>query len=126
MEINLSKSDMSPQACKVSKNNICMDNTNEICMHDACIKQDGAFDTNQMFNFTRDECRVCGDNPVCCYFEGISCRACFDFFKRTIKFKNSYWCKQYDRCPIYKEIRAQCQSCRFKKCLKIGMNPNKV
>ena len=117
---------MSPQTCKVSKNNIYIYNTNEICMQDACIKQDGTYDTNKMFNLTRDAFQVCCDTLVCCYYEGILCRACFDFFKRTVKLKKSYLCKQCTRCPINKVIRDHCQSCRFEKCLKIGMNPYKV
>ena len=103
-----------------------MDNTNQICIQDACIKQYAAFDTEQMFNFSRDVCHVCGDTPVCRYYNGTSCKPCFYFFKRTVKYNKTYKCKESDNCPIFKEIRTQCQSCRFKKCLKIGMNPNKV
>ena len=88
------------------KKEILRDKANKICIQDACIRQDYAFsfDTEKMFNFTRDVCQLCGDNPVCCYFEGISCRACFDFFKRTVKSKKSYLCKEFDACPIRQVI----------------------
>ena len=67
-----------------------MDNTNQICIQDVCIKQYAAFDTEQMFNFSRDVCHVCGDTPVCRYYNGTSCKPCFYFFKRSIKFEKEY------------------------------------
>ncbi len=53
--------------------------------------------------------------PPCCLCQG--------FFRRTIQ-KNlhpSYSCK-YDGCCIIDKItRNQCQLCRFKKCIAVGM-----
>ena len=68
-----------------------MDNTNQICIQDACIKQYAAFDTEQMLNFSRDVCHVCGDTPVCRYYNGTSCKPCFYFFRNN----HAAHCNQY-------------------------------
>lgn len=45
------------------------------------------------------------------------------FFRRTIQ-KNlspTYACKYEAKCVIDKVTRNQCQECRFKKCIAVGM-----
>lgn len=45
------------------------------------------------------------------------------FFRRTIQ-KNlnpTYACKYEGKCVIDKVTRNQCQECRFKKCIAVGM-----
>lgn len=45
------------------------------------------------------------------------------FFRRTIQ-KNlnpTYACKYEGKCAIDKVTRNQCQECRFKKCIAVGM-----
>uniref|UniRef100_A0A8C4N7T0 Nuclear receptor domain-containing protein n=1 Tax=Eptatretus burgeri TaxID=7764 RepID=A0A8C4N7T0_EPTBU len=45
------------------------------------------------------------------------------FFRRTIQ-KNlhpSYACKYDHSCSVDKVTRNQCQECRFKKCMAVGM-----
>lgn len=34
----------------------------------------------------------------------------------------TYSCKQNGDCPIDKDLRCSCRHCRFKKCLKVGMD----
>ncbi|XP_039199605.1 thyroid hormone receptor beta isoform X3 [Crotalus tigris] len=49
--------------------------------------------------------------------------ACQGFFRRTIQ-KNlhpTYSCKYEGKCVIDKVTRNQCQECRFKKCIYVGM-----
>ena len=110
------------------KRKILHDNTNAISIQDACIKKDYSFnfDATKMLFFSRDVCQICGATPVCKYFEGNSSRACFGFFKRSVKSKNSNMCKEFNKCLIHKQTRNECQSCRCNKCLRIGMNPDKV
>ena len=69
---------------------------------------------------------MCGDKSKSRYFDAISCKACRDFFKRSIKLKKQYKCREYNVCQVNKMTRNQCQACRFNKCLSIGMNPNNV
>ncbi|XP_019964173.2 thyroid hormone receptor alpha-B isoform X2 [Paralichthys olivaceus] len=72
----------------------------------------------------KDEpCVVCGDKATGYHYRCITCEGCKGFFRRTIQ-KNlhpSYSCK-YDCCCIIDKItRNQCQLCRFKKCIAVGM-----
>lgn len=99
----------------------------------------------------KDEpCVVCGDKATGYHYRCITCEGCKvrfptleplesqsqsvlthnfaplhsqGFFRRTIQ-KNlhpSYSCK-YDSCCIIDKItRNQCQLCRFKKCISVGM-----
>uniref|UniRef100_A0A671RCP1 Thyroid hormone receptor alpha-like n=1 Tax=Sinocyclocheilus anshuiensis TaxID=1608454 RepID=A0A671RCP1_9TELE len=72
----------------------------------------------------KDEpCVVCGDKATGYHYRCITCEGCKGFFRRTIQ-KNlhpSYSCK-YDGCCIIDKItRNQCQLCRFKKCVAVGM-----
>uniref|UniRef100_A0A4W4HSP8 Thyroid hormone receptor alpha b n=1 Tax=Electrophorus electricus TaxID=8005 RepID=A0A4W4HSP8_ELEEL len=72
----------------------------------------------------KDEpCVVCGDKATGYHYRCITCEGCKGFFRRTIQ-KNlhpSYSCK-YDGCCIIDKItRNQCQLCRFRKCIAVGM-----
>lgn len=43
------------------------------------------------------------------------------FFRRTIQKNLQYHCKWNKMCAIDKNSRNQCQECRFRKCLNVGM-----
>ncbi|XP_061912657.1 thyroid hormone receptor beta isoform X2 [Entelurus aequoreus] len=72
----------------------------------------------------KDElCVVCGDKATGYHYRCITCEGCKGFFRRTIQ-KNlnpTYACKYEGKCAIDKVTRNQCQECRFKKCLSVGM-----
>ncbi|KAI7798453.1 Thyroid hormone receptor beta [Triplophysa rosa] len=72
----------------------------------------------------KDElCVVCGDKATGYHYRCITCEGCKGFFRRTIQ-KNlnpTYACKYESKCIIDKVTRNQCQECRFKKCLAVGM-----
>uniref|UniRef100_A0A673NH87 Thyroid hormone receptor alpha-A-like n=1 Tax=Sinocyclocheilus rhinocerous TaxID=307959 RepID=A0A673NH87_9TELE len=72
----------------------------------------------------KDEpCVVCGDKATGYHYRCITCEGCKGFFRRTIQKNESspYSCK-YDSCCIIDKItRNQCQLCRFKKCISVGM-----
>uniref|UniRef100_A0A8C6WZR1 Thyroid hormone receptor alpha n=1 Tax=Neogobius melanostomus TaxID=47308 RepID=A0A8C6WZR1_9GOBI len=72
----------------------------------------------------KDEpCVVCGDKATGYHYRCITCEGCKGFFRRTIQ-KNlhpSYSCKYEGCCIIDKITRNQCQLCRFKKCITVGM-----
>lgn len=46
---------------------------------------------------------------------------CKSFFKRSVRRNLSYSCRGNRNCPIDQHHRNQCQHCRYKKCLKMGM-----
>ncbi|XP_033830950.1 thyroid hormone receptor beta isoform X4 [Periophthalmus magnuspinnatus] len=72
----------------------------------------------------KDElCVVCGDKATGYHYRCITCEGCKGFFRRTIQ-KNlnpTYACKFEGKCAIDKVTRNQCQECRFKKCIAVGM-----
>uniref|UniRef100_A0A4W3K048 Thyroid hormone receptor beta n=1 Tax=Callorhinchus milii TaxID=7868 RepID=A0A4W3K048_CALMI len=72
----------------------------------------------------KDElCVVCSDKATGYHYRCITCEGCKGFFRRTIQ-KNlhpSYSCKYEGKCIIDKVTRNQCQECRFKKCITVGM-----
>ncbi|XP_019711518.1 thyroid hormone receptor alpha isoform X4 [Hippocampus comes] len=72
----------------------------------------------------KDEpCVVCGDKATGYHYRCITCEGCKGFFRRTIQ-KNlhpAYSCKYESCCVIDKITRNQCQLCRFKKCIAVGM-----
>ncbi|XP_055516659.1 thyroid hormone receptor beta isoform X2 [Leucoraja erinacea] len=72
----------------------------------------------------KDElCVVCADKATGYHYRCITCEGCKGFFRRTIQ-KNlhpTYSCKHEEKCIIDKVTRNQCQECRFKKCIAVGM-----
>ncbi|KAM4012911.1 steroid hormone receptor ERR2 [Anomaloglossus baeobatrachus] len=66
-------------------------------------------------------CLVCGDVASGYHYGVASCEACKAFFKRTIQGNIEYSCPASRQCEITKRRRKSCQSCRFTKCLKVGM-----
>jgi len=72
-----------------------------------------------------EKCRVCGcpasENKN---YGGISCCSCKAFFRRG---KPLLGCvANTDECKITKKTRVKCKSCRYNKCIQIGMIPEKV
>ncbi|XP_076816263.1 estrogen-related receptor gamma-like [Clavelina lepadiformis] len=66
-------------------------------------------------------CLVCGDIASGYHYGVASCEACKAFFKRTIQGSIDYTCPAANDCEITKRRRKSCQSCRFTKCLRVGM-----
>ncbi|XP_072181257.1 thyroid hormone receptor alpha-like [Diadema setosum] len=73
-----------------------------------------------------EPCVVCGDAATGYHYRCMTCEGCKGFFRRTIQKKLSYYCKWNEECIIDKTTRNQCQQCRYKKCLAVGMAPDLV
>lgn len=72
------------------------------------------------------ECVVCSDKSSGKHYGQYTCEGCKSFFKRSVRRNLTYQCRSGKNCPIDQYHRNQCQHCRFKKCLKMGMKKEAV
>ncbi|GMR46748.1 hypothetical protein PMAYCL1PPCAC_16943 [Pristionchus mayeri] len=69
-------------------------------------------------------CLICTAPFDVIHFNVEACRACAEFFKRTVMSGRTYICRQGDRkCTITRSDSGKfmCRSCRYDKCVEIGM-----
>ncbi|KAF5406327.1 hypothetical protein PHET_00148 [Paragonimus heterotremus] len=72
-------------------------------------------------------CSVCGDVSSGKHYGILACNGCSGFFKRSVRRKLIYRCQAgTGLCAIDKTHRNQCQACRLKKCIRMGMNKDAV
>ncbi|XP_052706089.1 retinoic acid receptor RXR-alpha-like [Crassostrea angulata] len=71
-------------------------------------------------------CAVCGDSAKCQHYGVRTCEGCKGFFKRSVQKNSNYVCVGDKKCLIDKSRRNRCQSCRFQKCLTVGMSKEVV
>ncbi|XP_018322632.1 steroid receptor seven-up, isoforms B/C isoform X2 [Agrilus planipennis] len=72
------------------------------------------------------ECVVCGDKSSGKHYGQFTCEGCKSFFKRSVRRNLTYSCRGSRNCPIDQHHRNQCQYCRLKKCVKMGMRREAV
>uniref|UniRef100_A0A915EAY2 Nuclear receptor domain-containing protein n=1 Tax=Ditylenchus dipsaci TaxID=166011 RepID=A0A915EAY2_9BILA len=74
-------------------------------------------------NFKPGEpCVVCGDAASGIHYSVWACNGCKTFFRRVVIENKTYSCKRNGNCRIDKNMRCSCRHCRFRKCLKVGMD----
>uniref|UniRef100_A0A8B9GDQ0 Nuclear receptor subfamily 2 group F member 6 n=1 Tax=Amazona collaria TaxID=241587 RepID=A0A8B9GDQ0_9PSIT len=66
-------------------------------------------------------CRVCGDRASGKHYGQVTCEGCKSFFKRSVRRNLAYSCRGGRDCPVDQPHRNQCQYCRLRKCLRVGM-----
>ncbi|XP_034058625.1 nuclear receptor subfamily 5 group A member 2-like [Gymnodraco acuticeps] len=66
-------------------------------------------------------CPVCGDQVSGYHYGLLTCESCKGFFKRTVQNNKQYVCAEQQECTIDRGQRKRCPSCRFLKCLHVGM-----
>ncbi|XP_051542488.1 nuclear receptor subfamily 2 group F member 1-B [Myxocyprinus asiaticus] len=81
---------------------------------------------NSAQNQQHIECVVCGDKSSGKHYGQFTCEGCKSFFKRSVRRNLTYTCRANRSCPVDQHHRNQCQYCRLKKCLKVGMRREAV
>lgn len=72
-------------------------------------------------------CVICGGSSDGKHFGCFTCRPCAAFFRRTVSLRLKYKCYHDGKCGVrIEDDRNICRSCRFDKCLRVGMVPDKV
>ncbi|VDO52426.1 unnamed protein product [Onchocerca flexuosa] len=71
-----------------------------------------------------DNISVCRDEASGRHYGVIACFGCKGFFRRTVRAGKNYVCRYEQKCRIDKAGRNVCRSCRFQKCLQVGMEPD--
>ncbi|CAG9531828.1 unnamed protein product [Cercopithifilaria johnstoni] len=71
-------------------------------------------------------CSVCHDEASGRHYGVIACFGCKGFFRRTVRAGKNYVCRYEQKCRIDKAGRNVCRSCRFQKCLQVGMEPDAI
>ncbi|KAL3119086.1 hypothetical protein niasHT_003869 [Heterodera trifolii] len=72
-------------------------------------------------------CAVCGDVSSGRHYGILACNGCSGFFKRSVRRRLIYRCQAgTGTCLVDKTHRNQCQACRLKRCLRMGMNKDAV
>ncbi|XP_065097899.1 nuclear receptor subfamily 2 group F member 6b [Paramisgurnus dabryanus] len=72
------------------------------------------------------DCVVCGDKSSGKHYGVFTCEGCKSFFKRSIRRNLNYTCRSNRDCQIDQHHRNQCQYCRLKKCVRVGMRKEAV
>ncbi|KAK6045570.1 zinc finger, C4 type [Cooperia oncophora] len=78
-------------------------------------------DTSKRFT-PGDPCVVCGDAASGIHYAVAACNGCKTFFRRVVLENRTYSCKNNGDCIIDKNMRCSCRHCRFKKCIRVGMD----
>ncbi|KAF1749207.1 hypothetical protein GCK72_025674 [Caenorhabditis remanei] len=71
-------------------------------------------------------CTVCCDEASGRHYGVVACFGCKGFFRRTVRAGKNYVCRYNKKCRIDKAGRNVCRSCRFQKCLEVGMEPDAI
>uniref|UniRef100_A0A914DWL0 Uncharacterized protein n=1 Tax=Acrobeloides nanus TaxID=290746 RepID=A0A914DWL0_9BILA len=102
----------------------------QLQMFQANIKQQNiendATPPPQLDEETTTICSVCNDEASGRHYGVVACFGCKGFFRRTVRSNKVYTCRYEERCQIDKAGRNICRSCRFRKCLEVGMEPDAI
>ncbi|CAP22164.2 Protein CBR-NHR-171 [Caenorhabditis briggsae] len=66
-------------------------------------------------------CTICGRPAFVRYYGAVACGPCKMFFRRMVIEKLTYKCKKIKICYITEPKPLKCKSCRFKRCVEVGM-----
>ncbi|KAL3842741.1 hypothetical protein ACJMK2_020729 [Sinanodonta woodiana] len=67
-------------------------------------------------------CRVCQNKSSGFHYGAYTCEACKGFFRRSLCRNVPYTCLGNTDCNITRGKRTLCASCRYRKCVDVGMS----
>ncbi|CAB4068565.1 NR2F3 [Lepeophtheirus salmonis] len=106
-----------PSSSESSSSSSMNNNNNNSLNEEVIIKDENGQDIS---------CVVCGDKSSGKHYGQFTCEGCKSFFKRSVRRALTYQCRGSRSCPIDQHHRNQCQHCRLKKCIKMGMRKEAV
>ncbi|KAI6223855.1 hypothetical protein M3Y95_00820600 [Aphelenchoides besseyi] len=79
---------------------------------------------NEVVRYGSLKCRICSEPAPFRHYGIVSCRACANFFRRSVAHRRSYHCSRNHKCDIRgnQNLRRSCRFCRFQRCIASGMN----
>jgi len=131
-------SDSSGQGGALSENDSTKYDDNPLSSPSADVEQIGALDEKKQQQGGQQkwvsrplikDCRICNSPATSVqHYGSISCYSCRAFFRRTVGSQREYLkCSRGDdSCTVDAVNRTNCKKCRYKKCIKVGMRPEKV
>ncbi|KAF1379651.1 hypothetical protein PFLUV_G00178240 [Perca fluviatilis] len=75
---------------------------------------------------SEESCPICEDKVSGYHYGLLTCESCKGFFKRSVQNNKRYTCAEQQSCPMNLLQRKRCPSCRFQKCLAVGMKREAV
>lgn len=83
--------------------------------------------TSTSLSTTEIACKVCQEPSTGVHYGVFSCDACKGFFGRQLKGRGKRnLCLHNNNCSVKSSKKHVCASCRFQKCLDVGMSKNAI
>ena len=70
---------------------------------------------------TNHKCEICGEAALGFRHGAYACSGCTNFFASNLSRKDMMYCSFNNDCPMNRENRSKCRSCRMRKCIQVGM-----
>ncbi|PIC29047.1 hypothetical protein B9Z55_020763 [Caenorhabditis nigoni] len=84
------------------------------------------FEGSSTTNTPPQYCLICCEIADGHHFGAPACRACAAFFRRTVQLNKIHECPKNNQCFILSNVRNMCRSCRYDKCIDVGMKRSAV
>lgn len=126
LELEFTAAQAMPSALEL-KNAAGLDGAGKLLTSSSSPQAEPSSPANRASSMELLTCLVCGDVSSGKHYGILACNGCSGFFKRSVRRQLIYKCHaNTGSCVIDKQHRNQCQSCRLRKCVLMGMNKEAV